>query len=351
MNRAQAVYEQSNDAQRAVLVGLNKSPDAVMRRRFGSAYDKYRQAWDRSGRFESIPDWPLHLDVDTNYTCNLNCVMCPLGTPGFPIDYQKKWLDFDLYRGVLTEGARRGLASVRIGLTGEPLLRPDIPDFIRLARDLGLIDIMLITNGVLLTWDMGRELIEAGLTRLMVSLDAVRPETYRRIRRGGQLERTVGNVLNFLDLRREMGRDLPLVRVSFIRMSFNEDEKNDFENFWQDRADYFSFQEYANILESPDTDFFPSRPKKAERFRCPDPWQRLSLFVNGDLFPCCSDFGRLAPLGNARQTTVARLWHSSEAHRLRQLHQRGDWSADPICRRCAASSTAATPVANESGQG
>jgi len=332
-------YHQTNETGRVHLVGEHNSPDQLLIDLLGPVFREYRQAWRASEKFDFRPDWPMHLDVDTNYTCNLRCVMCPLGVSGFPVSYPQRFLDFDLYETVITEGAANGLASIRLGITGEPLLRSDILDFVRLAKEKRIPDIMLITNGMRLEPAMSRALIEAGLTRLMVSIDAATPETYNRIRIGGDLNRVVRHVLDFLKLRREMNTRLPLLRVSFVKMSFNEAEIEEFEKFWADKADYISFQEYANLLERPDTAYFPTRRHQAVSFRCPDPWQRMSLYVNGDLFPCCSDFGRLAPVGNAYDTPVAEVWLGAGTEYFRQIHKNGHWRESSVCRRCALSST------------
>ena len=332
----QEPYSRSDSANRALLVGLGQSPDSIMAERFGRAYTEYRCRWEAAGAFTEVLPGPLHLDVDTNYTCNLSCVMCPLGRPGFPVTYAEKRLPFKLYRRVLAQGVRRGLAAVRLGITGEPLLRPDIVDFVAAAHDLGVVDIMLITNGLLLTKDVSRRLMEAGLTRLMVSLDAATPDTYRAIRRGGRLEDVVANVETFLKLRREMKSPLPLLRVSFVKMSMNIHEQEAFRDYWTGRADYVSFQEYANIMEAEETSFFVDAERRDDGFRCPDPWQRLSLFVNGDFFPCCSDFGRLEPVGNAASMDLEAAWNSPQASELRRLHRDGQWKKAAVCRRCAA---------------
>ncbi|MEW6263518.1 MAG: radical SAM protein [Thermodesulfobacteriota bacterium] len=342
-------FVQADRTGRVLFKGQAHSPDLVLEHALGPAFTAYRRKWETAGRFEYRPEFPLHLDVDTNFTCNLRCVMCPLGVEGFPVAYEEKHLDFELYRRVIATGAPKGLASVRLGLTGEPLLRPDIIEFVRLARTAGLVDIMLITNGQLLTPPISRSLIDAGLTRLMVSLDAVRPETYRRIRRGGSLDRVVRNIMTFLELRRRQGRDWPLLRVSFIRMTLNLEEAEEFEDYWRDKADYIGFQQYSNILERPDTDFSPAGRTSPDFFRCPDPWQRLSLLVNGDLFPCCSDFGRLAPLGNARRDETSRVWESAAAERLRDLHKDGRWREDHICRRCVRASAGIDPGLSGNG--
>jgi hypothetical protein len=336
-----AGYHRADDARRWKQVG-RRGPDDALAPRFGSRYRAYRRAFEAAERMEHHPDWPLHLDVDTNFTCNLACVMCPAGAGGFPASYPNKWLDRDLYRRVLDEGREHNLAALRLGITGEPLLRPDIVDWVRMARDAGVMDVMLITNAQALTPTRSAELIDAGLTRLQVSLDAVRPETYRRIR-GGDLTVAVRAVENFLEQRNRRGLDLPLVRVSMIEMSLNQGEVEAFQSHWTDRADHVSIQAYANILERQETAFFPDRPARAPAFRCSEPFTRLSLLVNGDMFPCCSDFGRLAPLGRAGDESVFEVWNGSAAQRLRDLHAQGQWRRHPICRRCAEASTGGHP--------
>jgi radical SAM protein with 4Fe4S-binding SPASM domain len=332
-------FHQTNQTARADLLGGLSSPDQILETALGTPYLNYRALWKAAEDFRIVTPWPLHLDIDTNYTCNLSCIMCPLGVEGFPVSYPGKWLDYNLYAKVLREGAAQGLSSIRLGITGEPLFRKDILDFVNLARELGITDIMLITNGLLLKGDLVRNLIEAGLTRLMVSIDAARPETYAQIRRGGDHAQVVENVLGFIHTRQSLGSLLPLLRVSFVKMSLNESELDQFKEFWKSKADYISIQQYSNILGSGRTAYHASDRRRISGFRCPEPWQRMSLFVNGDLFPCCSDLGRLAPLGNATKTTVSRVWTSVAAHRLRLLHQQGQWQDDPTCRRCALSST------------
>lgn len=334
---AATATDQSN---RAGYIISGRTPDQILNRIYGSAYQKYRTAWERAGQRQDPPPFPLHLDIDTNYSCNLACIMCPQGQGGFPVSYDRKFLDFHLYERVLSEGVDNGLAAVRLGITGEPLLRADISEFVVLAKRLGILDIMLITNGQLLDEDIAANLMDAGLTRLMVSIDAFQPATYRRLRPGGELSRLENNLDRFLALRQKRGTELPLLRVSFVKTSFNWQEQDHFRQRWQNRADYICFQEYSNILGRADTTFYGPEPPRISDFRCPDPWQRLSLFVNGDMFPCCSDFGRLAPLSNATHTSVSQAWHSPAATRLRDHHRQDRWFEVPVCRQCGLASRA-----------
>jgi MoaA/NifB/PqqE/SkfB family radical SAM enzyme len=69
---------------------------------------------------------------------------------------------------------------------GEPLSHPDIIDMVRQAKAIGS-RIELITNGTLLTSDMSKGLISAGLDMLWISLDGASPESYADVRLGARL--------------------------------------------------------------------------------------------------------------------------------------------------------------------
>lgn len=83
--------------------------------------------------------------------------------------------------------AAHGVRAVRL-TGGEPLVRKDLPDLVRLLADIeGIDDISLTTNGLLLE-KLANPLAQAGLNRVNLSLDTLQPERFARITRGGSLE-------------------------------------------------------------------------------------------------------------------------------------------------------------------
>lgn len=86
-------------------------------------------------------------------------------------------------------GVFTGLGVERVRLTGgEPLLRKDLPELIRLLSELERVnDLALTTNGLLLE-AQAQSLKEAGLTRVTVSLDTLRPERFKELSRRDQLD-------------------------------------------------------------------------------------------------------------------------------------------------------------------
>lgn len=284
----------------------------------GPEFKKYRQSWDQAEK-GLRPDFPLHLDIDVTTACNLACPMCPAGNSGhiFPGFKKGLFLDFSLYERALKEGGEYGLPSVRLGVTGEPLLLGDIARWVRAARQSGVLDISLITNGQLLRPETSLELIEAGLTRLMISVDAASERVYRQVRPGGQWDLLLKNIDGFLEARAGLKSALPLLRLSFVEMGRNLSDRQSFEERFSGLADYLSFQRYLNILGGEETDFRPAGSLPAavggSKTFCAEPFTRMAVHADGGLFPCCSDFGRLKPIANLASASLFSAWNSKAA--------------------------------------
>ena len=76
------------------------------------------------------------------------------------------------------------------------MAHPGIVDMVARVKALGA-TVELITNGTLLTQEMSRRLIEAGLDMLWVSLDGATPESYADVRLGAALPEVLANLANF----------------------------------------------------------------------------------------------------------------------------------------------------------
>jgi GTP 3',8-cyclase len=133
-----------------------------------------------------------NLRVSVTDRCNLRCAYC------MP-EAEYSWLPReDILRfeeiGPLVEVFTR-LGVDRIRLTGgEPLVRQNLPELVRiLAGNPRVRDLAMTTNGVLLA-EVARRLREAGLHRLTVSLDTLRPERFRVLTRTDALERVLGGL-------------------------------------------------------------------------------------------------------------------------------------------------------------
>jgi cyclic pyranopterin phosphate synthase len=151
----------------------------------------------------------------------------------------------DLHR-IACQAVGLGLDKIRI-TGGEPLVRKGVVGFLeKLAAIPGLTELVLSTNGVLLR-QMARDLRRAGVQRLNVSLDSLKPETFARITRGGDLQQ----VLDGLDAAAQAG--FPPVKINMVVMrGVNDDEVLDFAALTLHKAFTVRFIEYMPTMLDPD---------------------------------------------------------------------------------------------------
>ncbi|HEX5043463.1 MAG TPA: GTP 3',8-cyclase MoaA [Candidatus Polarisedimenticolaceae bacterium] len=122
----------------------------------------------------------VHDDLRLSVTdrCNLRCAYC---MPEDPVWFPRaRMLTFEEILRVVAVLAAAGVRKVRL-TGGEPLVRRDLPVLIRMLAEVpGVEDLSLTTNGVLLARH-ATALAEAGLRRVNVSLDTLRPDRFARL--------------------------------------------------------------------------------------------------------------------------------------------------------------------------
>ena len=195
-------------------------------------------------------------------------------------------------------------------------------------------DIFIHTNGLNLSDEIQDLIIESKVTNLCISIDAFTDETYKRLR-GGSLKKLKNNILSFIEKRKKIKKKLPVVRVSFIPNEANYNEIEKFSAFWQKHVDLIEFQ---NVALSPDTSDENSKYIKTS-FVCTDPWKRLVVQANGDVYPCCSfhTFNKGLLLGNAQHHSLRELWTGSKLSALRNELASGQFQQHRTCRVCLSS--------------
>jgi radical SAM protein with 4Fe4S-binding SPASM domain len=193
---------------------------------------------------------------------------------------------------------------------------------------------MFNTNGLRLTEKTASDLLEAGLTRIMISLDAATEATYRLMRPGSDFALVQHNVLELLSLRKKKRRRLPLVRLSFCLTSLNEAELPAFIERWSGQADFLSVQSYGHFGAGPSRLFPGSPPLPAPSGRCAQPFKRLSVLHDGRVLPCCDLSGLELTMGRAGERSLADIWRGPEIAAIRAGLLSGGGDLPPECRRC-----------------
>jgi len=165
-----------------------------------------------------------NLRISITSRCNLRCIYCHAEGEVNP----KEQMSADEIAELMRIGAQFGIRSVKF-TGGEPMLRHDLVDIIRSVPP--GVESSMTTNGTLLA-PKAAELKEAGLARVNVSLDTLRPERYSRITGKDCLE----DALEGIDAALQAG--LTPVKINMVLLDgINEDEIDDFMAFVRGKRD------------------------------------------------------------------------------------------------------------------
>jgi len=211
-----------------------------------------------------------YLRISVTDRCNLRCLYCmpPEGVPQMPhseiLSYEEIWT-------VVRAAAELGINRIRL-TGGEPLVRADLPKLIKMLSQVeGIEELSLTTNGVFLR-KYALELKQAGLSRVNVSLDTLKPDKFRYITRLGELK----TVLEGIEAAK--GAGFKPVKINTVVMrGMNDDEILDFARMTHEDGWHVRFIELMPFKGT--AEFVPSIELR----------QHISLL--GKLEPCPDSIG------------------------------------------------------------
>jgi len=257
-------------------------------------------------------------NFEVTNACNLSCTICPVNRG---MARRKARLDLATFERFLA--ANPGLEFVLLFQWGEPLLVADLPAMIAAATRRG-VRTMITTNGTLLDAAWCRRLLDAGLTRLTLSVDGD-PATHRRIR-GVELEPLRQNLQRLRRMRDERGAELGL-DVSMVVNRLTEAKWREVHRAWHGIADRIQA--------------IPQFMVRERRNPCREPSRgSLVVLADGSVTVCCADPEGDAVVGHIDEAPLQEILNNSRMRSFRRAHFRRRFPE--ICRDCGEYETPVT---------
>jgi MoaA/NifB/PqqE/SkfB family radical SAM enzyme len=289
-----------------------------------------RIQWEESRR-KDAGEFPKVVLVDTISHCNLKCSMCGHKN----MQRSKGIMDMSLFKKIIDEIAETD-KSVRVWLVffGEPFLlkKNTLQNMIGYAKEKGLTDVVLNTNGVLLNSEKATVLVESGLDALYVGIDAATPEIYAQIRVGGNLETVIHNIDTLLEIKKAKASLTPEVYTQMVVMEENEHQVDDFVDFWTQKGVIAKIRpkvSWAGLVKASNLVLTEN-----ERWPCYWSMQTMSITHDGKAVLCAVDVDARYTAGDITQKSLYSVWNG-ELKKIRRLQEQNAYDQLPFpCNTC-----------------
>jgi radical SAM protein with 4Fe4S-binding SPASM domain len=294
---------------------------------------RYKSDIRKVDRTTESPGFPEVILIDNFSGCNLRCSIC---------DHKniKKYrrimkMDLSLYKKIIDEIAcSNPNARVWEIFFGDPFLCNDMPQRIKYAKDQGLKDVVLNTNGALMSAEKSKALIDAGLDAMYVGIDAIKEETYNKIRVGGNYQKVVKNILTYRDLLLKHSNKNQKLFVQFVVTEFNEEEVDSFKNYWS--SERVGVKIRPKVTWGGLTTADNLLPNEAV-IRKPCYWimRTINICADGNVTYCTCDIHCQIKTGNIVFQTIKEVW-SGKLKEYRDLHAQNKFGELPeMCKNCS----------------
>lgn len=295
------------------------------------------------------PAFPPHVQIQTIAGCNASCVMCAMSSPRIRRIQHGRMSD-DLFEKIVDEcSAHVECEEIALYLQNEPLLDRQLEDKVRLVKDRssGRICVRIVTNGSLLDDERIDGLLDAGVDRVAISINAFTAETYRRIMGGLDLDRTLANIYSLLD----KAPPEVLVTLTFMVTSINEHEISQAIEYWSGLGvlcGAYGINTHAGNVPQFEALRAASVPEREKE--CFMPLDSLPILCTGDVLLCCTDWARESVAGSVASETLYEVWHSEPVSGLRRDAIFGRLT-HPICAKCMGQTRVRDNLIYEGGPG
>ncbi len=282
------------------------------------------------------PHFPRRFQIQTQTGCNARCIFCPNKYLYNKIEKGK--MSDELFRKIIDEIAEHdGVERVSLYLMNEPTLDKTLPEKVAYARSKlkKETEIAIDTNGSGLTQEMIEGLIDAGLDRLLVSIQGFSKETYEKIMVGLSYERMMENMERLIETMKRRKAKKPKIIVSMVTCGINEHEVRKFKRFWRKKgvkAASSVIKNRGGLIEGT-KELFPYGLRG--RRSCARPFRDMVILYNGDVPLCCMDWERKVIVGNVAENSIKDVWLGKTLNHIRECFNTGNFKALPdICKSC-----------------
>jgi radical SAM protein with 4Fe4S-binding SPASM domain len=273
---------------------------------------------------------PYILSIENTNMCNARCIMCP----HTKMKRRKKIMNQENFEKIIRNvmANEKNIKFATITGFGEPLIDKDINKKIKFLNDFyPEKKVIVFTNASLLTKEMSEKLLKVNVFKINFSINGTE-EKYKKIM-GLDYENTIKNIKYFLERKKQLKMEFPLINISLMLLDDNLSDVKKFTNYWGDKVDsvmtYYP-SDWAGGIDKIGTGI-AKIPFKNKRWPCSTLWRFVAIDVEGNVVMCHRDYESKFKLGNLLKNPYKKIKQKIENLKQKQLNF--DFSS-PICNNC-----------------
>ena len=307
--------------------------------RFMDINSKNKELW------KQLPlDIPSCVYIDPTNLCNYHCPFCPTGNSELIHSVHRPFgmMDMEVYKKILSDlwymvkKHGKKIERVHFYKDGEPLLNPNFPLMLKLARESEIAESLeTTTNASLLTPELSENILSSGLNVIRISVESVNNNYYSLVSNGKiTYEKIKDNVAALFSKNKEGNYGLH-IHAKIIDSGLTKEDLEKFKNDFINISDSWNINTInkwpgCGICGYPflETNFV------GEKDICSEPFTKLAINFDGTVSACCVDWSHGAIFGDITKESMENIWNGKKINEFRKQHLLKQRSKISICYAC-----------------
>lgn len=287
---------------------------------------------------------PYKIVIDPCNLCNFKCEFCAIQTTEKKLNYKKQFMSYELFKKGIDDIKKfpDKLKILPITGIGEPLLNKDFCRMVRYAKEKQISDfIETITNGSKLNPKLNQELVDSGIDRIRISIEAIDTDGYNKLAKFNiDYDEFIYNIKDLYE--RSKGKCEIYIKTVNVAVPTESDRKKFYKIFgnicdkifidnviplWSDFEDInnkFEFKKDIGI-----------HGQHVEKLKvCPFPFYSFIINPDGEITVCCADWQRKLVLGNVTNESLLNIWNSEKLKEFLIDMLKGQKHNYKMCQKC-----------------
>jgi radical SAM protein with 4Fe4S-binding SPASM domain len=276
---------------------------------------------------------PFIDQIELTNICPFRCQFCPRGVEG-KLKRPLGKMELALFERLLDQlhPEQKNWRALELHHLGESLVHPEVDRFIAAASRRGL-PTEMSCNPSMIQGDLGARLIDAGVRRIVISLDGVDNETLTSIRGPAARYDKAERNLDALLAHAAHHHDPPQIVIQMIDLEKNRHQRQGFLARWG-RTGLPFVRAYIKDLDGPDPDTGKASTTPVS-YLCSYPWRSVVVLWDGRVVPCCRDADAAVVLGDLNVQSLEEIWKGAEVKRLREQLRKKAVPCGHLCDGCS----------------